>query len=58
MDDLIEREPIEDYLRCKAKWVEPEFDIVERHRLLEAADHIAALTADKARLLALVGMLR
>ena len=42
-DDLIEREPIEDYLRRKAKWVEPEFDIVEQHRLLEAAARIEAL---------------
>lgn len=51
MDDLIEREPIEDYLRRKAKWVEPEFDIVEQHRLLEAADRIAALEAENARLI-------
>ena len=50
MDDLIEREPIEDYLRRKAKWVEPEFDIVEQHRLLEAADRIAALEAENERL--------
>lgn len=50
MDDLIEREPIEDYLRRKAKWVEPEFDIVEQHRLLEAAARIEALEAENKRL--------
>jgi hypothetical protein len=38
-------EHITDYLRRKAKSVEPEFDIVEAHRLTEAADRIEELEA-------------
>jgi DNA repair exonuclease SbcCD ATPase subunit len=46
MVDLVEPETIEAYLRRKAKWVEPEFDIVEQHRLFEAADALAAKDAE------------
>ena len=42
---MTEDEPIVAYLRRKAKAVEPEFDIVEQHRLEEAARRIEMLEA-------------